>query len=1786
MVSAGGFLLLLISFLMAAKTARSAPLDHFVWSPVATPQTAAVPFGMTITATDASGNLVSNYSGNATVSGESLTGPGMVISEVDNGTTNQVELTNPSTNSVDVSSWTVAFYDVTKWPQPSRIFTIPAGTTSPPLSVFVIAAGGVAPGVFPNFQIGASLAWSRFSANPIAVTLLNQTKGLVDFFCASTAYPFLITNPVTILPSAWLGAPVAFNLNPSDTFQRQDDYNHQQAVDWVATNRSIGTLNSGLSLPFIADNESIAVLPSEISLTNGVWNGFLSIQTPGDNLILDVDDDAGHPGASNPFNVVASVGATLSLPTQTSDISPGIHQAAIVIPGIVGSNLVFSLMSEAPSKIGVPPSVIIPAGTTSNGFFVTNFNDSMLDGVQLVTITASNFLFPVLQGVVTNFSAPVSLTLTTPGEVNQQSGETSIQAELSTGIPVSSNFQAEVYSSDPNLLATPTFVQIPAGETNAAFSIGVAGGPQIVGSEEVTITALAAPDFPTSSTMTVFGLPASLTLQLPAQLIEGAGAVGNCTAAISGVLPTNLTITLTSSDPVAVEVPGTVVVPAGQTVVVFSLYVQPNSIPGPDLSVTISASAPGFTSTNATIEVLNDLIAQLPLQVNDLVFNPTNGKLYASVDGSSPVFGNSVVAIDPVSLQVSNPIYVGSEPGALALSPDGRYLYVYLQSSASIDLVDLQLDTVTFEDSIYPFSLTEMFVFPGGADTLVLSQNYTNMFPSEGGVLILVSNQASALADLPPVSLIQPSLLSNVFYAYDNARVPSSVTRVQVESTNTVNIVAGGLTLDGEPEIRSGGDLLFFSSGEVIDPEAMIHLATFPGLALPPSQTQPDNHICPDIASGRVYYLTLSGGTATISAYGLNNYQVTGTLQVSGISGTPEQLVRWGTSGFAFATSGGQLFSVQTPLVPTNQPADLAVTQSVPNPTNLGTNLSITLNVSNLGPGTATGVSVDDILPAGFTIASASTTQGTISINGGTLTGSLATLDAGASAQLSIFFEPSAVGLSSNYVRVAANEPDPVMTNNSSIQAVSIPFFQNTALYIGDLAYDPSNGMVFATVQSGFGYTNIVAEIDPSTGVVVQALPVAFTPGKIAITSDSQFLYVGTTQDAIVARINIQAWTNDLTFGLGIDPNGIGYIVGDFAPMPGQPHSVAVSMHTWYGSYSPQVAIFDDGVSRSKTLVEAGGGTYFIETSVDGSTLYVINDDGNIGYSVNGLTFSTDVVDGTGIEPATTYISGYSSDFRIQNNLLFTQAGQVLNLQNDTSIGNFPVAGLVSPDLTNGLVYYLVQGGQIATPNWTLYTCSSNITNISWQILIPGATGSAYSLTRCGSNIFAFATAATSQLSYQLIPTANELFFVNLSALPSEGDLVLAVTTNQPLAGSNLTNTFNILNDGIYNSTGIVFTNVLAGGTTFVSASSTQGTCSQTNGVVTCNVGAMAADSSVNITVVSRVPTPGTIPLLAFVSKNGPDLFTFNNQISSTETVYPDPSVTVSNVVVYRESGESGITATFQVHLVSAAPQPLSLYCYTVDGTAHSPTDYSGVTNGLAFPAGTTSANFSVTIRNSSLVESNLVFYLNVSLGSGFPPITQATCTVINYNFYSISTTNVSITAAASGVTNAIFNVRLSASNPLPASVEYFTQDGNAASGRDYLGKAGTLMFPPGTTNESILIPVFGIANSVPLKEFYLNLADSVNASLATTQVAASILSTNPPSPVIISGISASGGNVVLTFPSASGAFYRLESSTNLSASNWTAAINNILGTGASIILTDTNGVATASKFYRLVEMP
>jgi len=102
----------------------------------------------------------------------------------------------------------------------------------------------------------------------------------------------------------------------------------------------------------------------------------------------------------------------------------------------------------------------------------------------------------------------------------------------------------------------------------------------------------------------------------------------------------------------------------------------------------------------------------------------------------------------------------------------------------------------------------------------------------------------------------------------------------------------------------------------------------------------------------------------------------------------------------------------------------------------VGQVFSYSLVVTNHGPGTATGVTVTDPLPANFALINASSTQGSCT---GTTTVicTIGTLANGAGATITIQGQVTAAGNLNNTATVTINETDGVISNNSSIATLS-----------------------------------------------------------------------------------------------------------------------------------------------------------------------------------------------------------------------------------------------------------------------------------------------------------------------------------------------------------------------------------------------------------------------------------------------------------------------------------------------------------------------------------------------------------------------------------------------------------------------------------------------------------------------------------------------------------------------------------------------------------------------------
>ena len=117
---------------------------------------------------------------------------------------------------------------------------------------------------------------------------------------------------------------------------------------------------------------------------------------------------------------------------------------------------------------------------------------------------------------------------------------------------------------------------------------------------------------------------------------------------------------------------------------------------------------------------------------------------------------------------------------------------------------------------------------------------------------------------------------------------------------------------------------------------------------------------------------------------------------------------------------------------------DLAIAASVaPMTITLGTNVTYTLRISNLGPETATLLTLTDELPNGVNLVTATLTGGLCG-HGSPLTCTLPTLAAGLNATATIVVAPLHFGPITNTASVSAATPDVNVNNNKIVTVISV----------------------------------------------------------------------------------------------------------------------------------------------------------------------------------------------------------------------------------------------------------------------------------------------------------------------------------------------------------------------------------------------------------------------------------------------------------------------------------------------------------------------------------------------------------------------------------------------------------------------------------------------------------------------------------------------------------------------------------------------------------------------------
>ena len=194
----------------------------------------------------------------------------------------------------------------------------------------------------------------------------------------------------------------------------------------------------------------------------------------------------------------------------------------------------------------------------------------------------------------------------------------------------------------------------------------------------------------------------------------------------------------------------------------------------------------------------------------------------------------------------------------------------------------------------------------------------------------------------------------------------------------------------------------------------------------------------------------------------------------------------------------------------------------------------------------------------------------------------------------------------------------------------------------------------------------------------------------------------------------------------------------------------------------------------------------------------------------------------------------------------------------------------------------------------------------------------------------------------------------------------------------------------------------------------------------------------------------------------------------------------------FANEGNAGIT-TVQVFIVSKGPANGNIVgqYQTVDGTATvADNDYLPQTSDFFIPSGSTTSNpITLAIIGDTKIEPDETFSLslfNISNGGSLetgPYVIH----IINDDAAGLKVSSPSVAEGNAGTTLMNFTVTINAAVAVAVQAQYSTADGTAKAGQDYQPASGTLLFPVGTSQQTVTVLVNGDTTVEPDETFALN---------------------------------------------------------------------------------------------------
>lgn len=333
---------------------------------------------------------------------------------------------------------------------------------------------------------------------------------------------------------------------------------------------------------------------------------------------------------------------------------------------------------------------------------------------------------------------------------------------------------------------------------------------------------------------------------------------------------------------------------------------------------------------NAGVKYVQIAPTILSVPANDIALDPTREVFYASIPSTAAANANSVAVINAATGAVNSYVPVLANPGPLAISDDGQYLYVantttiqrYLLSNFSLDLsIDL---TSAGLGNCVPGSPTELKAAPANPHTVgLIIQNCLVFFTDKnsGGVV-------------SPSNWFQWGADASIVYAIDSTATPITSLTLSLSggAAKVVTSIEGRFsTVNLFPfnmEYTYANGLLYTGTGVISDPTTQRLTGTLPLTDDTNFNAIGGGFLAQEVGistinptSGRAFFavsrnpLTVTGqiNGISINSYNTSTYTPLVNAALSGLVGPAVELLQLSPTSFAVLSPNGQIALVSSP---------------------------------------------------------------------------------------------------------------------------------------------------------------------------------------------------------------------------------------------------------------------------------------------------------------------------------------------------------------------------------------------------------------------------------------------------------------------------------------------------------------------------------------------------------------------------------------------------------------------------------------------------------------------------------------------------------------------------------------------------------------------------------------------------------------------------------------------------------------------------------------------------------